>query len=97
MTSKDEKESTIIQKNSSREKEKEKPKKITQKKLVKHNTNNSFSLYNSFLEKILDDNKKKAENKNISKDKKNNKSATKKTVVNSNGNKIHKKINSQIN
>ena len=97
MTSKDEKESTIIQKNSSREKEKEKPKKITQKKLVKHNTNNSFSLYNSFLEKILDDNKKKAENKNISKDKKNNKSATKKTMVGSNINKIHKKINSQIN
>ena len=97
ISSKDEKESTIIQKNSSKEKDKEKPKKILQKKLVKHNTNNSFSLYNTFFEKILDDNKKKSESKNVSKDTKNNKSAAKKTVAYSKGNKKHKKINSQIN
>ena len=96
-SSKDEKESTIIQKNSSKEKEKEK--KISQKKFIKHNTNNSFSLYNSFFDKIIDDSKKKNNNKIISKEKNKNKSAIKKTFINSNTKreKSHKKIKSEIN
>ena len=92
MSSKDEKESTIIQKNSSKEKEKEIKKKPIQKKLVKHNTNNSFSLYNSNFDKIFDDNKK-----NVAKEKKTNKNILKKFNTNLNGNKLHKKMNSQIN
>ena len=99
ISSKDEKEATIIQKNSSKEKEKEKVKKISQKKLIKHNTNNSFSLYNSFFEKILDDSKKKNNNKIISKEKNNNKSAIRKNFVNLNTKreKSHKKIKSELN
>jgi len=98
-SSKDEKESTIIQKNTSKEKGKEKAKKISQKKLIKHNTNNSFSLYNSFFDKILDDSKKINNNKIISKEKNKNKNDTKKTFVNLNTKreKSHKKIKSEIN
>ena len=97
ISSKDEKESTIIQKNTSREKEKENSKKSQQKKLIKHNTNNSFSLYNSFFDKIMDDSKKKNNNKVLSKDKNKNKSALKKNMINQHGNKSHKKIKSEIN
>ena len=103
MSSKDDKESTIIQKNKSKEKEKEREKenqkKISKKKLIKHKTNNSFSLYNSFFEKMVDDSKKKNTNKILSKDKNKNKnkSVIKKNVINSNGNRTHKKINSEIN
>ena len=98
-SSKDEKESTIIQKNTSKEKGKEKAKKISQKKLIKHNTNNSFSLYNSFFDKILDDSKKRNNNKIISKEKNKNKNDIKKTFVNLNTKreKSHKKIKSEIN
>jgi len=102
LSSKDEKESTIIQKNSSKEKEKENPKKIIQKKLIKHNANNSFSLYNSFFDKMMDDSKRKNNNKALSKDKSKNKNKNKgvikKNIIDSsNGNKSHKKINSEIN
>ena len=96
-TSKDEKESTIIQKNSSKEKEKENPKKIVQKKLIKHNTNNSFSLYNSYFDKMMEDSKRKNNSKILSKDKNKNKSVIRKNIINSNGNRSHRKINSEIN
>ena len=103
LSSKDEKESTIVQKNSSKEKEKEKPKKIIQKKLIKHIANNSFSLYNSFFDKMMEDSKRKNNNANkaLSKDKNKNKGIIKKNVISNssglNGNKSHKKINSEIN
>ena len=45
----------------------------------------------------MDDSKKKNNNKVLSKDKNKNKSVIKKNVINSNGNKSHKKINSEIN
>ena len=98
ISSKDEKESTIIQKNSSREKEKENSKKNSQKKLIKHKTNNSFSLYNSFFDKITDVSKKKNNNKILLlKDKNKNKSVLKKNLTNQHSNRSHKKIKSEIN
>ena len=95
MSSKDEKESTIIQNKVS--KEKENPKKISQKKIIKHKTNNSFSLYNSFFDKIMDGSKRKNNSKVLSKDKNKNKSLQKNNVINSNRTKSHKKIKSEIN
>ena len=100
-SSKDEKELTIIQKNSpkenQKEKEKENTRKVSQKRKIKHNSNNSFSLYNSFYEKILDDSKKKNMSKAASKDKSKNKYDNEKKMTNQKSNRSHKKINSLIN
>ena len=43
----------------SKDKDKDKDKDKEEKKIVKHNTNNSFSIYNSFIEKAFDESNKR--------------------------------------
>ena len=93
MSSKDEKESTIVQNNKSKENDK---KKLSQKKMIKHKTNNNFKLYNSYFKNNTNDSKNKKSKENINNK---NKNSIKSKNINSKNknNNVHKKLNSQIN